>query len=162
MVGGEGDSALVIDEDEDREGDEDELKPLPGPAMPLGGGKKKRPSMIPTPGTPSRSFQGSNPTTVFISASGSSYFSSPPKVKVQQEPSTTVTVTDNNNLNNNDNEENAFLLAGFNHLEKSQHPRVEMHCHPKAGVPMTVVIHPVMGISESGKAIRIDMLQAGE
>ena len=41
-------------------------------------------------------------------------------------------------------------------------PTLEVHCHPKAGVPMTVIVHPVEGMSESGKSIRIDMLLAGE
>jgi hypothetical protein len=41
-------------------------------------------------------------------------------------------------------------------------PRLELHAHPKSGVPMTVTVYPVLGVSESGKPIRIDMLQAGE
>lgn len=41
-------------------------------------------------------------------------------------------------------------------------PKLELHAHPKSGVMMTVMVHPVDGESESGKVIRIDMLQAGE
>lgn len=39
---------------------------------------------------------------------------------------------------------------------------LELHCHPRSGVPMTVIFHPAPGSSESGKSVRIDMLQAGE
>lgn len=39
---------------------------------------------------------------------------------------------------------------------------IELHCHPRNGVPMTVIFHPAPGMTESGKPIRIDMLQAGE
>ena len=38
---------------------------------------------------------------------------------------------------------------------------VELHCHPKSGVPMTVIVD-LGDESVSGKKIRIDMLQAGE
>jgi hypothetical protein len=38
---------------------------------------------------------------------------------------------------------------------------LELHCHPKSGVPMTVIVN-LGEEGSSGKKIRIDMLQAGE
>lgn len=56
-------------------------------------------------------------------------------------------------------ESTVFSLDSY---EDPSLPRLELHAHPKSGVPMTVIVHPAPGTSDSGKSIRVDMLQAGE
>ncbi|KAG7562350.1 hypothetical protein FFLO_02242 [Filobasidium floriforme] len=52
---------------------------------------------------------------------------------------------------------NGYSTSGSDEEGKS----VELHCHPKSGVPMTVIVD-LGAESVSGKKVRIDMLQAGE
>lgn len=99
---------------------------------------------------------GSPTDTTYFSPPHSQHSPSSPTLSLQYAPGSfnlgygyagnTYSTTSSSNDNTGSDEEGKSL---------------ELHCHPKSGVPMTVIVD-LGSESLSGKRIRVDMIQAGE